>query len=137
MAPAIPPSTGPIKDWVGADVEPVVGEVPESEVGGAVVGGAVVGGAVVGGAVVGGAVVGGAVVGVAVGVAVEGGPVVGGAVEGGTLKLGVRVGLLSTGPMGALPLPLPPIEVTLVVLDVWPRQERKENTRQTVFERIG
>ena len=115
MAPAIPPSTGPSKDWVGAadvvgDVEPVVGEVSEPEVGGPVVGevrgevGGVVGGEV-GGGVVGGVVVGGVVV----GGAVMGGVVVGREVVGGTLGLGVGVVLTSgveTGWMGVLPLPL-------------------------------
>ena len=110
MAPAIPPSTGPTKDWgnagvVGGDVEPVVGGVSELEVGGVVVGGVVVGGTVVGGVVVGGAVVGGVVVGGTVVIeavvgetvieAVVGKVVVGGTVVGGTLGLGVGVVLTS------------------------------------------
>ena len=105
MAPAIPPRTGPTKDWgnagvVGGDVEPVVGEISELEVGGVVrggvvVGGTVVGGVVVGGVVVGGAVVGGVVVGEMVIEAVVGKVVVGGTVVGGTLGLGVGVVLTS------------------------------------------
>ena len=144
-APATPPSTGPTMDWVvagdivvvvvvGGDVEPVVGEVCESEVGGTVVGPVVVGGAVVGGAVV-----------------------------GGTLGLGVGVMLtcdVVKGSMGVLPLPLAIIEVVIgrlvvvvrlgmvvglgeaemrmiveLVFDC-PGQERRENMRVTVFGRI-
>ena len=90
MAPAIPPSTGPTKDWgnagvVGGDVEPVVGEVSELEVGGVVMGGVVVGGTVVIEAVVGETVI----------EAVVGKVVVGGTVVGGTLGLGVGVVLTS------------------------------------------
>ena len=126
MAPAIPPSTGPTKDWVGVtdvdgDVKPV-GEISESEVvvvvaGGVVAGGAVVGGTVVGGTVVGGTVVGGTVVGgTVVGGAVVGGVVVGRVVVGVTLGLGVGVVLTSDvekGWMGVLPLPLPTDELSV------------------------
>ena len=137
MAPATPPSTGLTMDSVGADdgevvvggdAEPAVENVSEPVVAGPVVAGPVVGGAVVGGAVVGGAVVGGAVV--------------GGAVVGGTLGLGVGVMLTSDvvgGPMDvlSLPLPLPDIKVLLgKLLSDWPGEERRENMRLTMFERI-
>ena len=103
MAPATPPSTGPMMGSddavvvVGGDVEPVVEEVSEPVVGPVVVGGSVVGPVVVGPVVVGGAVVGGTVV-------------------GGTLGLGVGVTLtcdVVKGSMGVLPLPLAIIEVAL------------------------
>ena len=122
MAPAIPPRTGPTMGWegagvVGGDVEPVVGEVSESEVVGVVAVGVVAVGVVVGEAVVGGTVVGRTVVGgTVVGGAVVGGTVVGRVVVGVTLGLGVGVVLTSDvekGWMGVLSLPLPTGELSV------------------------
>ena len=127
MAPAIPPRTGPTMGWegagvVGGDVEPVVGEVSESEVVGVVAVGVVAVGVVAVGVVVGGAVVGGTVVGrtvvggTVVGGAVVGGTVVGRVVVGVTLGLGVGVVLTSDvekGWMGVLSLPLPTGELSV------------------------
>ena len=124
MAPATPPSTGPVMDGVdagGAEVVVVGGDV-ESDVTEPAVKGAVVGPVVVGPVVVGGTV--------------------GGAVVGETLGLGVGVTLTSDvekGSMGVLPLPLASIKVMLgrlVVVD-WPRQERRKNRRLTMLKRMG